>query len=283
MTAFIDRPVGPFEKAVDFWMDATGSKLWETKGEHGEFATLIPPGGDAYLRVQRVDDGGGTHLDLHVDDADGLAERALSAGGTVSESVRGSAVAWSPGGMPCCLVDHHGEATRPGPVITASGASSLVDQVCVDSPADLFDAECRFWSALTGWVLQSSSLHEEFRFLIRPTWSPIRLLLQRREDDDGPTRAHLDFASDDVRSTVADHTSLGARVLHDDEHWTCMVDPAGFAYCLTSRRPGTGLLATPVTGYGADSDPTNPGPTYVGPTNPEPRKLGPTRLEASGR
>ncbi|HEX4865441.1 MAG TPA: VOC family protein, partial [Acidimicrobiales bacterium] len=80
ITAFIDRPAGPFEDAVQFWMEATGSRLSQPRGEFGEFATLLPPGGDAYLRVQRVQGGGGCHVDLHVDDVDDLASRATAAG-----------------------------------------------------------------------------------------------------------------------------------------------------------------------------------------------------------
>ncbi|HEX4862502.1 MAG TPA: VOC family protein, partial [Acidimicrobiales bacterium] len=157
----------------------------------------------------------------------------------------------SPGGLPCCVVEHRDESTRPGRVMSGSGASSLVDQVCIDVPAKLFEDECRFWSAMTGWVVQSSSRHEEFKFLIRPGWSPLRVLLQRRADNDGPSRAHLDIASDDVKLIVADHVQLGATVLDEFDNWTAMRDPAGFPYCVTARNPGTGLLATPVPDYGA--------------------------------
>jgi hypothetical protein len=71
---------------------------------------------------------------------------------------------------------------------------------------------------------------------------PLRLLLQRRDDDDGPARAHLDIASDHVDLLVADHQSLGASVVQTFEHWTTMTDPSGFPYCITSRDPRTGLL-----------------------------------------
>lgn len=250
ITAFLDRPAAPFDSAVQFWMGATGCRLSETRGELAEFATLVPPGGDAYLRVQRVQNGGGTHVDLHVDDLEGLVERAAAAGARVEVASRGPAVLWSPGGMPCCLVEHHGESTRPGPLTSGSGASSLVDQVCIDVAAGIFDEECRFWSALTGWVLQSSSRHDEFKFLIRPAWSPLRVLLQRRDENDGPTGAHLDIASDDVKLIVADHIQLGATVHDEFDSWTAMRDPAGFSYCVTARNPGTGLLTTPVPDYG---------------------------------
>jgi hypothetical protein len=251
ITAFLDRPAAPFDTAVQFWMGATGSQLSETRGELGEFATLVPPRGDAYLRVQRVQNGGGSHVDLRVDDIEGLVDRAAAAGARVELASRGPAVVWSPGGMPCCLAEQRGESTRPSPLTSGSGASSLVDQVCIDVAAGIFDEECRFWSALTGWVLQSSSRHDEFKFLIRPAWSPLRVLLQRRGDNDGPTRAHLDIASDDVKLIVADHLQLGATILEEFDNWTAMSDPAGFSYCVTARNPRTGLLATPVPDYGA--------------------------------
>ena len=251
MTAFIDRPVDPFDNTVKFWMDATGSKLSETRGALDQFATLVPPGGDAYLRVQRVGDGGGTHLDVHVDDVDVLVERAAKAGALVERSGADPPLVFSPGGLPCCIVQHRGESVRPGPLLSGSGAASLVDQVCIDIPGDRFDEECRFWSTLTGWVTQSSSRHSEFKFLIRPAWSPLRILLQRRQDSVEPTRAHLDLASDDVKLVVADHVKLGAEILEEFDHWMAMRDPAGFAYCVTARSPRTGLLATPVPAYSA--------------------------------
>jgi hypothetical protein len=53
---------------VVFWREVTGSALSPFRGVAAEFATLLPPDGDAYLRVQRVkDDPGGHHLDLHAD------------------------------------------------------------------------------------------------------------------------------------------------------------------------------------------------------------------------
>lgn len=232
-------------------MEATGSKLSETRGDLAEFATLLPAGGEAYLRVQRVENGGGTHVDLHVDDVEGFLIHAANAGGSVDRSSCAPALVWSPGGIPCCVVEHRGETTRPDPYLSGSGASSLVDQVCIDIPADRFADECRFWSTLTGWVVQSSSRYEEFKFLIRPGWSPLRMLLQRRRDNDAPTAAHLDIAADDVKMIVADHVRLGATVLDEFDSWTAMRDPSGFPYCVTARNPGTGLLATPVPDYGA--------------------------------
>lgn len=250
MTASIDRPADPFDNAVEFWMETTGTKLSSARGDHKEFATLLPPGGDAYLRVQRVGDCGGSHLDLHVDDVESFVRRAHAMGAHVEHPPGGPPLIRSPAGMVACVVNHHGESIRPGALMSPQGAVSIVDQLCIDVPEDRFDEECAFWSGLTGWVLQSSSSHPEFKFLIRPAWSPLRLLLQRREDSDGPARSHLDIACDDVKLLVDDHLRLGAFLLEEFANWTCMIDPAGLPYCITRRNPHTGLLSTPTPDYG---------------------------------
>ncbi len=72
LTAFVDRDGVTFNEAVRFWLAATGSTLSTPRGDHTEFATLVPFDGDAYLRVQRVDVGGGSHLDLHVRQCRGI-------------------------------------------------------------------------------------------------------------------------------------------------------------------------------------------------------------------
>jgi hypothetical protein len=68
LTVFLDFPAGSFGARVAFWREVTGSALSSFRGAAGEFATLLPSAGDAYLRVQRTADGSsGHHLDLHVD------------------------------------------------------------------------------------------------------------------------------------------------------------------------------------------------------------------------
>jgi hypothetical protein len=63
VTIFLDFPGDAFEAGVAFWREVTGYGLSSSRGEAGEFATLLPPDGDAYLRVQRIFDGaGGCHL-----------------------------------------------------------------------------------------------------------------------------------------------------------------------------------------------------------------------------
>jgi predicted enzyme related to lactoylglutathione lyase len=242
LTASIDRPAQDLEAAVQFWTAATGSSLSAPRGDHGQFATLLPPDGDAYLRVQRVEHGGGSHLDVHVDDVDAFVRRAVTAGADVHRWPTGLVVLQSPAGVACCVVEHRGESVRPRPQTLAGAALHLVDQLCLDIPVASFDDECQFWSQVTGWDMHSSTIRAEFRFLTRPAWVPLRLLLQRREDNDGLARAHLDIASSDVAGLVAQHEALGANLSKRFQRWTVMSDPSSFPYCITSRDPQTGLL-----------------------------------------
>ena len=81
ITAFIDRPAATFDACSAFWAQATGATISPLRGDDHEFATLVPPGGDAYLRVQRTTDGSaGSHLDLHTSDVGDLVEAALALG-----------------------------------------------------------------------------------------------------------------------------------------------------------------------------------------------------------
>ena len=107
ITVFLDFPAPAFGPGVAFWREVTGYGLSAPRGESGEFATLLPPEGDAYLRVQRVLDGpGGCHLDLHVDTASEslyeAASRAVRLGASVlhRDDKEGLIVASSPAGAP---------------------------------------------------------------------------------------------------------------------------------------------------------------------------------------
>ena len=78
--------------------------------------------------------------------------------------------------------------------------------------------------------------------LIRPTGMPLRVLLQRRDEGDGPVTAHFDLATTDREAEVARHLALGAVVDGGGPRWTRLRDPAGMLYCVTDRDPVTGLL-----------------------------------------
>ncbi len=246
LTIFLDFPADALKAGVTFWREVTGSGLSAFRGVSGEFATLLPPTGDAYLRVQRVAAGsGGCHLDLHVDGSlSDAADSAVQLGATVRHTEEGLIVADSPGGFTFCLVEWDGESVVPSPVTLEDAGDSRADQLCLDIPHADYDLECFFWSELTGYELRAGS-RPEFAYLARPEGIPVRLLLQRR-DHAAPgdiVTAHVDFACADRQRLTVPHTAAGARVVSVFPHWIVLADPTGRDYCLTGRDPRTGTLA----------------------------------------
>lgn len=221
LTAFVDMPTATFDAGARFWCDVTGSRLSSPRGDDDQFATLLPPDGDAYLRVQRLDaDTPRIHLDLHVPARELDIER-------------------SPGGFTYCVVGHHGESNRPQPV--QEPAANIVDQICIDVPAPLFDDEVSYWSDLTGWAIGTGTL-TEFAWLEQPAGLPLRLVFQRLGERSGPVRAHLDLSCGaNVDVVAAEHVRLGAHSVAATPYWTTLRDPAGLPYCLTQRDPVTGV------------------------------------------
>lgn len=226
VTAFLDLPAPHHATGVAFWRAVTGYGLSPVRGAEDEFATLVPPSGDAHLRVQRVAAGpGGVHLDLH------RPGRSLT-------------LQRSPGGLVWCEVGEPlGERTPPASWPGETGGHrSVVDQVCLDVAPSQFDAEVEYWAEQTGWAVRASSVSSSFRALERPEGHPVRLLLQRLDDEQPRTTAHLDLATDDRPAEVRRHVALGAEVVGDHAVWTVLRDPAGLFYCVTDRDPATGLV-----------------------------------------
>ena len=229
LTAFIDLPAASYDAGVAFWEGVTGYAVSPSRGEHDEFATLVPPEGDAFLRVQRVDEGpGGVHLDVHRPD-------------------QPFEVRTSPGGFAYCEVSEP-LGRRPPPATWPGGHWSIVDQVCLDITADAYERECAFWSELTGWEVLDSSYFEEFRTLRRPEGQPIRVLLQRVGDNRPRVTGHLDVYTSDRAAETRRHVALGASVLREHPHFTVLADPTGAAYCITPRDQQTGMLDRPASG-----------------------------------
>ena len=217
-----------------FWSEVTGWPLSATRGDHDEFATLLPPRGDAWLKVQAVADGpGGIHLDLDVDDVHAAAARGRTVGRHPDRGHRRRgrhpALARRPDLLPHALA--RGRASR-----CATGAVELVDQVCLDCPVDVHDAEVAFWTALTGWAWADVD-EPELSVLRRPAGIPFRLLFQRLGEPTGPVRAHADLACADRQASLARHLAAGAQVVEVRDGWTVMTDPVGRVYCLTDRSP----------------------------------------------
>jgi hypothetical protein len=236
--AFIDRPFEQFGPACEFWAAVTNTRLSELRGERGEFVTLVPEDAEACVKVQGVVSGeGGSHLDFAVENVPGFVESALRLGaGLVTEHAHW-AVLRSPAGQLFCVgPGGNSDSARP-PVVHGT----RLDQVCLDTPPSLHDAEVAFWAALLpDWESLSGSL-PEFHVLKPPAGLPVRILLQRL-DEERPASAHLDLACADIGATRAEHERLGAEFVAEGRHWTVMRDPACGTYCLTGRDPETGGL-----------------------------------------
>ncbi|MFJ6083599.1 VOC family protein [Streptomyces sp. NPDC092369] len=237
--AFVDRPYELFGPACEFWTAVTGTRLSEFRGEKEEFTTLLHDGADACVKVQGVSSGpGGAHLDFPVDDVRAFARSALRLGAETVADHGTWAVLRSPAGQLFCTMPWRGEARRP-PVVRGS----RLDQVCLDLAPSVFEAEVAFWSALLAdWQSQPGS-RPEFHVLKPPAGLPIRILLQRL-DEERPASAHLDLACADIDATRAEHERLGAESVARAPHWTVLRDPTGGLYCLTGRDPETGGLPT---------------------------------------
>ena len=138
----------------------------------------------------------------------------------------------SPGGFVFCHTLLDGR-----PVLHRDGAT-ILDQICLDIPADLWEVEVAFWRDLTGRGPQVGTAPEFVRLvdLERP-----RILLQRLGDSGGTVRAHPDLATADRVSDTARHVDLGASVVAVHDHWTVLAAPGGQVYCLTDRDPATGV------------------------------------------
>jgi hypothetical protein len=242
LTAFLDFGPDDFDRGVAYWEGVSGYRRSAPRGDRDEFTTLVADNGDDFLRVQRLEQGPGRiHLDVHVDNPAAAAHEARLLGAAVLEDHETYVVLSSPGGLVFCLVSRPG-SVRPGPATWPGGLTSLVDQVCIDIPAAGHEHEVAFWRALTGWELRQSPVARGFSNLIRPPSVPIRLLMQRRDEGDGPVFAHLDLATIDRATETERHLALGAELVREFPVWTVLRDPVGTTYCLTDRNPETGLL-----------------------------------------
>lgn len=240
-TLFLDFPADSYERGVTFWQGITGYSVSPARGNDGEFATLVPPDGDPHLRVQRLGSGSPrVHVDHHVADIEAAVPVAEGLGARVTHRGDGFVALASPGGFEFCLVSS-GESVRTAPVEWPDGQRSTVDQLCLDIPPRLYDAEAAFWRDLTGWELTAPTPENEFGSLRRPADGPVRFLLQRLDDEQESVTAHLDLAATDRDAETTRHVRLGARTMRRTAEWTVLSDPTGWSYCITDREPETGV------------------------------------------
>ena len=236
MTAFLDTREDAAPQVEAFWAGVTGYTVSTSRGRRDEFVSLLPSEGDPHLKLQTVVQSptGGLHLDLHTDDIRALADRAEGLGASASYLDDGYVVCGSPGGMTFCVVDHPGSrATHPA---AWPSGRSMVDQVCLDIPPSQWEAECRFWSDLTGWELVDRDPDDEFCRMRQPEHLALQVLLQRLDDEQSVVSGHLDLGSDDYLAETERHLALGATEVQRTPHWVVLKDPSGRVYCVT-RHP----------------------------------------------
>ena len=239
LSAFLDLAADEHDAGLELWERLTGYQRSATRGDDGEFVTLVPPDGDDFLRVQRLGSGSSrVHLDVHVADPFAAAEDAVRLGAAVVADHQTYLTLASPGGFTFCVVPH------PARVVPAAtdwlyGTRSRVDQVCLDVPPTAYDAEFAFWAALTGWEARPPRPDVEFARVTPPEGQPLNLLLQRLDEDEPAVRAHLDWCATDRDAEVDRHVAAGSTfVRRFDRGWTVLTGPDGLTYCVTDRRPG---------------------------------------------
>ena len=166
LTIFLDFPAGSYDAGVAFWREVTGYGLSAARGADGEFATLLPPSGDAYLRVQRIaDSAGGCHLDVHVDaDAESLtvaADRAVAAGALIRHREDGGQEArpapgyyslTRPAGWPARLLLQRRDSAAPGDRTRGHVDFGCTDQEARDTHVALgarVTGAQEYWTVLT--------------------------------------------------------------------------------------------------------------------------------------
>ncbi len=237
LTAFIDFPASDFEAGTQFWLAATGYRLSAPRGQQQEFASLLPPHGDDYLRVQRLGDGPTRlHLDVHVDDPWAVAAQAEAVGAELTNaSQHSSLVLRSPAGVVFCLVTGRaGEV--PAAADWADGQRSRVDEVVFDIPAPDLEAEVAFWQALAGGQWRSVGGEYPFEGRAAGAWA-LRLRLQPAVIARAPI-GHLHLRTTHRTAEVARLVAAGAEVGAVRDGWTVMSGPGGMSLCVLDRFAG---------------------------------------------
>jgi Glyoxalase-like domain len=235
MHAVIDVPAPQVAGAASFWGGVLGWRVGPPWRGHPELRSFEPSAGSPYVHLQEVDGPPRVHLDLETDDVPGTVERAVARGAVeVARHDRWHTLR-SPGGLPFCLLAAS-EHTLPEPLTWPDGHRSRMVQVSIDSPAALHEAEVAFWHGLLpGRWAESDS--DEFAGRAHEDGSPLQLLLQRLEEQDGVVRAHLDHASDDRAAEVRRLLDLGAEDVGAGRGWHVLRDPSGMAFCVTDNSP----------------------------------------------
>lgn len=236
LTAFLDFPASEFDAGSAFWSRATGFGISVARGEFGEFATLTPPAGDDYLRLQRLGTGPTRlHLDVHVTALWDAAATAESLGAELLDDSSHSYLVWrSPGGIVFCLVGQ--PAAQIPDAAVWSGHRSRVHEVCWDVPRARFPAEMDFWQRLLPgeWIWQDSaeaSTRAGGEYALALRLQPAEIARE--------VVGHLHLETDGREAEVARLVAAGAVVRSVRTHQTMLETPGGVPLCVLDLRPGS--------------------------------------------
>ena len=225
----LNIPADSWAAGLGFWEASTGWTADQSSATlHGD--RILGGTGGSWLTLERTGEVPGVRLRVEGRHAALMIPRAVDCGATWAPD---DISLLSPGGFPFRVVQ------RVGSHVVPRGGQAVLDQACLDIPADLFDDECAFWTSLTGRDLEHGG-HPEFAFLGGdPEHASLRLLLQRLDDAAPSVTAHPEFAVADRRAEVDRHRAFGAEDVETFKSWTVMRAPDGRLYCLTDRGPVT--------------------------------------------
>lgn len=233
LTAFLDFPAPEFDAGVRFWRGATGYQLSAVRGEHGEFATLVPPDGHDYLRVQRLGEGfTRLHLDVCVPDPEEFRAQAVALGAAHAGATPGNLpVLRTPSGLMLCVQGPVAGAVPAG-TTWPDGHTSRVVQVCLDVPRRSFDAEIEFWHRILGgrWVEL-----EDAEIVIRQAGESALSLRLKPAEITPEVAAHLHLVTDQRATEVERLVGLGAVVRAVRPAKSILEAPGGLALCVVDE------------------------------------------------
>ena len=109
-TLMIDCLDAHFDEALAFWSEALGLPPGRRPAAGQRYVDLGSIRGPLYIRLQRVKDHAGFHLDIETDDMNAERQRLETAGARTKYKVKRWWVMEDPSGNPFCLIRPESDA-----------------------------------------------------------------------------------------------------------------------------------------------------------------------------
>ncbi len=106
---------------------------------------------------------------------------------------------------------------------------SVIHKIVIDVAAENHARELAFWEGAVGQRLPQNERFPEYHGAML-AGAGVGLLVQQLQD--GGSRIHIDFHSDDLEAEVTRLEQLGAERVEQRDYWTVMRDPAGMLLCV---------------------------------------------------